>query len=37
MNQRLIELYGHVAVHATADREHEAAVELSLLVMLVLL
>ena len=34
MNQRLIELYSHVAVHATADREHEAAVELLLLVML---
>ncbi len=34
MNQRLTELYSHVAVHATADREHEAAVELLLLVML---
>ena len=34
MNQRLTELYRHVAVHATADREHEAAVELLLLVML---
>jgi len=34
MNQRLSELYNHVAVHATADREHEAAVELLLLVML---
>ncbi|MCE9622875.1 MAG: TerB family tellurite resistance protein [Actinomycetia bacterium] len=34
MNQRLAELYNHVAVHATADREHEAAVELLLLVML---
>ena len=34
MNQRLTELYRHVAVHATADREHQAAVELLLLVML---
>ena len=34
MNQRLVELYSHIAVHATADREHEAAVELLLLVML---
>ena len=34
MNQRLAELYSHIAVHATADREHEAAVELLLLVML---
>lgn len=34
MNQRLTELYSHVAVHATADREHEAAIELLLLVML---
>lgn len=34
MNQRLADLYSHVAVHATADREHEAAVELLLLVML---
>ena len=34
MNQRLLDLYSHVAVHATADREHEAAVELLLLVML---
>ena len=34
MNQRLAELYRHVAVHATADREHQAAVELLLLVML---
>ena len=34
MNQRLTELYRNVAVHATADREHEAAVELLLLVML---
>ena len=32
MNQRLTELYSHVSVHATADREHEAAVELLLLV-----
>lgn len=34
MNQQLTDLYRHVAVHATADREHEAAVELLLLVML---
>ncbi len=34
MNQRLTDLYSHVSVHATADREHEAAVELLLLVML---
>jgi uncharacterized tellurite resistance protein B-like protein len=34
VNQRLIDLYSHVSVHATADREHEAAVELLLLVML---
>ncbi len=34
MNQRLTDLYSHVAVHATADREHEAAIELLLLVML---
>jgi uncharacterized tellurite resistance protein B-like protein len=34
MNQRLRELYGHVSVHATADREHEAVIELLLLVMI---
>ncbi len=34
MNQRLKDLYTHVSVHATADREHEAAVELLLLVMM---
>ncbi len=34
MNQRLVDLYRHVSVHATADREHQAAVELLLLVML---
>ncbi len=34
MNQRLADLYSHVSVHATADREHEAAVELLMLVML---
>ncbi len=34
MNQQLVELYSHLAVHATAEREHEAAVELLLLVML---
>ena len=33
MNQRLKTLYGNVAVHATADLEHEAAIELLLLVM----
>ena len=34
MNQRLKDLYSHVSVHATANREHEAAVELLLLVMM---
>lgn len=34
MHQRLKDLYGHVSVHATADREHEAAIELLLLVMM---
>ncbi len=34
MNQRLKQLYSNVSVHATADREHEAAVELLLLVMM---
>ena len=33
MNNRLRDLSGHVSVHATADREHEAVVELLLLVM----
>jgi uncharacterized tellurite resistance protein B-like protein len=33
MNQRLKTLYSNVAVHATADLEHEAAIELLLLVM----
>lgn len=33
MNQRLRDMYGHVSVHATADREHEAVIELLLLVM----
>jgi uncharacterized tellurite resistance protein B-like protein len=32
---RLEDLYANVAVHATQDREHEAAVELLLLVMIV--
>lgn len=32
---RLQDLYSNVAVHATEDREHEAAVELLLLVMIV--
>lgn len=34
MNERLSELYQGVAVHATADREHQAALELLTLVML---
>ncbi|MDO8363789.1 MAG: TerB family tellurite resistance protein [Actinomycetota bacterium] len=34
MNNRLKDLYTHVSVHATADREHEAAIELLLLVMM---
>jgi uncharacterized tellurite resistance protein B-like protein len=34
LNDRLIELYRGVAVHATADREHQAALELLALVML---
>ena len=34
MNQRLKVLYSNVAVHATADLEHEAAIELLLLVMI---
>lgn len=33
MNQKLADLYAHVSVHATAEREHEAAIELLLLVM----
>jgi uncharacterized tellurite resistance protein B-like protein len=33
MNQRLRDLYSHISVHATANREHEAVVELLLLVM----
>ncbi len=33
MNQRLRDLYSHVSLHATANREHEAVVELLLLVM----
>lgn len=35
MKTRLQDLYSNVAVHATEDREHEAAVELLLLVMIV--
>ncbi|CAB4363361.1 MAG: hypothetical protein F2681_07585 [Actinobacteria bacterium] len=35
MHQRLKDLYGHVSVLATADREHEAAIELLLLMMMV--
>lgn len=34
MNDRLSELYQGVAVHATADREHQAALELLTLVMI---
>lgn len=34
INDRLVELYRGVAVHATADREHQAALELLALVML---
>ena len=34
MNNRLRDLYSHVSVHATADREHEAVIELLLLVMI---
>jgi uncharacterized tellurite resistance protein B-like protein len=34
INDRLVELYQGVAVHATADREHQAALELLALVML---
>ncbi len=33
MNHPLRDLYGHVSVHATADREHQAVIELLLLVM----
>ncbi|MEO5899549.1 MAG: TerB family tellurite resistance protein [Ilumatobacteraceae bacterium] len=33
MNQRLRELYSNVSVHATADLEHQAVIELLLLVM----
>ena len=35
MKTRLQDLYSNVAVHATEDREHEAALELLLLVMIV--
>ncbi|MCU1389791.1 MAG: hypothetical protein JWL72_3129 [Ilumatobacteraceae bacterium] len=35
MKTRLQDLYANVAVHATEDREHEAALELLLLVMIV--
>ncbi len=34
INDRLVELYRGVAVHATADSEHQAALELLALVML---
>jgi uncharacterized tellurite resistance protein B-like protein len=33
-NERIAQLYANVAVHANADREHQAAVELLLLVMM---
>ena len=33
MNQRLRDLYSNVSVHATADLEHQAVIELLLLVM----
>ena len=33
MDQHIRDLYSHVSVHATADREHEAVIELLLLVM----
>jgi len=33
MTQQLRDMYSHVSVHATADREHEAVIELLLLVM----
>ncbi len=33
MNQRMRDLYSHISVHATANREHEAVIELLLLVM----
>jgi uncharacterized tellurite resistance protein B-like protein len=33
MSQQLRDMYSHVSVHATADREHEAVIELLLLVM----
>jgi uncharacterized tellurite resistance protein B-like protein len=33
MNHRLKDLYSRVSAHATVDREHEAAIELLLLVM----
>ena len=34
MNKRLRDLYRHISVHATADSEHEAVIELLLLVMI---
>lgn len=34
MNERVKTMYSHVAVNATAQREHEAVIELLLLVML---
>lgn len=35
MNHRVRDLYADVAVHATADREHQAAVDLLVLMMVV--
>ena len=34
MDHNIRDLYSHVSVHATADREHEAVIELLLLVMI---
>lgn len=34
MKHPLRDLYGHISVHATADREHQAVIELLLLVMI---
>ncbi len=34
MNEQVKSMYAHVAIHATADREHEAVIELLLLVMI---
>jgi uncharacterized tellurite resistance protein B-like protein len=34
MDPRLKDLYDHISVHATADREHEAVIELLVLMMM---